>query len=112
MLPAGAGAVRFANPEELREYSAKTWGGNVVPVERNSAFEESIFLGLRLREGVSVQVLQNQFGRERVDACGDAVRDLIEGGLVELSDGRWRLTLRGRMVSSEVFGRLLEEVAV
>jgi hypothetical protein len=29
-----------------------------------------------------------------------------------VEDGRWRLTLRGRMVSSEVFGRLLETVAV
>jgi oxygen-independent coproporphyrinogen-3 oxidase len=111
MLPAGGGAVRFANPDELRDYGGNAWGGSVVRVGADEAFEESIFLGLRLREGVSVERLRAEFG-ERVAACGDAVRDLVEGGLMESDGGRWRLTLRGRMVSSEVFGRLLEEVVV
>jgi len=34
----------------------------------------------------------------------------VEGGLMWDEGGRWGLTLRGRMVSNEVFGRLLEGV--
>lgn len=110
MLPADGGAVRFANPDEMRDYGAAAWGGKVVRMGMDEAFEESLFLGLRMNFGVPVVELETQFGHERVDACGEAVRELIEGGLMDSSDGRWRLTLRGRMVSNEVFGRLLEGV--
>jgi len=109
MLPTPDGAVRFANPDELRDYNERTWGGSVVRVGQDEAFEESIFLGLRLTEGVDVRALRERFGEARVSACEGDVRDMVEGGLMESGDGRWRLTLRGRMVSSDVFGRLLEE---
>jgi oxygen-independent coproporphyrinogen-3 oxidase len=108
----GADAVRFANPDELKDYDAAAWGGSVVQVGVDEAFEESVFLGLRLIEGVNVEVLRERFGDARVGACEGNVRDMVEGGLMVVEDGRWRLTLRGRMVSSEVFGRLLETVAV
>ncbi|MEO7029502.1 MAG: coproporphyrinogen III oxidase family protein, partial [Acidobacteriaceae bacterium] len=110
MLPADGGAVRFANPDEMRDYGAAAWGGKVVRMGMDEAFEESLFLGLRMNDGVPVVELETQFGHERVDGCGEAVRELVEGGLMDSSDGRWRLTLRGRMVSNEVFGRLLEGV--
>jgi oxygen-independent coproporphyrinogen-3 oxidase len=108
MLTMSDGAVRFANPDELRDYGAATWGGSVVRVGKDEAFEESIFLGLRLSEGVNVAALRERFGDARVSACEMGVRNMVEGRLMESVDGRWRLTLRGRMVSSEVFGRLLE----
>jgi oxygen-independent coproporphyrinogen-3 oxidase len=103
--------VRFANPEEMRDYDEATWGGNVVRVGADEAFEESMFLGLRLSEGVEIESLRERFGNERVRGCEDAVRELVEGGLMAEAHGRWTLTLRGRMVSNEVFGRLLEVVA-
>jgi oxygen-independent coproporphyrinogen-3 oxidase len=107
MLP----GVRFANAEEMRDYGESSWGGGVVNVGDDEAFEESLFLGLRLREGVDVAALRERFGVARVLGCESSVRDLVEGGLMSADDGRWRLTLRGRMVSNEVFGRLLEVVA-
>jgi oxygen-independent coproporphyrinogen-3 oxidase len=112
MLATPGGAVRFANRDELRDYGANTWGENIVRVGEDEAFEESIFLGLRLSDGVDVAALRERFGDARVMACKPDVHDMVEGGLMESHDGRWRLTLRGRMVSSEVFGRLLEEVQV
>jgi oxygen-independent coproporphyrinogen-3 oxidase len=112
MLATDDGAVRFANPDELRDYAEDAWGGSVVRVGEDEAFEESVFLGLRLNEGVDVAALRQQFGHARVSACEPDVRDMVEGGLMKSDYGRWRLTLPGRMVSSEVFGRLLEEVEV
>jgi oxygen-independent coproporphyrinogen III oxidase len=105
-------SVRFANPDEMRDYGEGAWGGSVVRIGAEEAFEESVFLGLRLREGVSIEALRERFGHARVAACEEAVRDMVEGGLMRDEGGRWRLTLRGRMVSSEVFGRLLEVVAI
>ncbi len=111
MLNAGGDAVRFSNPDEMRDYDAAGWGKNVVRVGVDDAFEESLFLGLRMNRGVCVDELEAQFGRERVGACENSVGEMSEAGLMELSGGRWCLTLRGRMVSNEVFGRLLERVA-
>jgi oxygen-independent coproporphyrinogen-3 oxidase len=110
MLLAREGAVRFANTDELKGYGSETWGGDVVRVRVDEAFEESVFLGLRLNEGLGVGALREQFGSVRVDACEEAVEEMVEGGMMEVRDGRWFLTLRGRVVSSEVFGRLLAGV--
>jgi len=110
MLLDGDGAVRFANADELNSYGALGWGGDVVRVGVDEAFEESVFLGLRLNEGLDVSALRELFGKARVDACGEAVEEMVEGGMMEAHGGRWFLTLRGRVVSSEVFGRLLAGV--
>ena len=110
MLLDGDGAVRFANADELKSYGAASWGGDVVRVGVDEAFEESVFLGLRLNEGLDVSALRELFGKARMDVCGEAVEEMVEGGMMEAHGGRWFLTLRGRVVSSEVFGRLLAGV--
>lgn len=104
MLHTREGAVRFANADELSAYDG---GGpaEVTRVGEREAFEESVFLGLRMCEGVSVSELRREFA---VD-CEDAVRELEREGLMMVEGERWKLTMRGRLVSNEVFGRVLEE---
>jgi oxygen-independent coproporphyrinogen III oxidase len=105
-------AVRFANADELREYDGTRTLTEVTRVDLDAAFEEAVFLGLRMVCGVSVEALCGEFGRERVAGCEPTVRELVDGGLMVVEDGRWKLTVRGRLVSSEVFGRLLVVSAV
>jgi len=107
MLLTDKTAVRFANADALMDYGSGTWGGNEVRVGGDEAFEESVFLGLRLIEGLDVAALRQRFGAARVAACEGAVEEMVEGGMMVSRDGRWALTMRGRIVSSEVFGRLL-----
>jgi oxygen-independent coproporphyrinogen-3 oxidase len=121
MLPTHAGAVRFANTSDLDEYL-----GNEAPtpfrllesasnasapefdiVGRDEAFEESLFLGLRLNEGVDLGHLRNQFGNAMLDDAMPALLEVRDAGLLEFDSGRMRLTPHGRMVSNEVFNRLL-----
>ncbi len=83
----------------------------MVRVGRAEAFEEAIFLGLRMSEGVSVEELRTEFGRELAAPCEEAAKALIAEGLMTRDTDRWRLTLRGRLVSNEVFGHLLQGVA-
>ncbi len=111
MLHAREGAVRFANPEALTHYAGAESARAVTQVGTAEAFEETIFLGLRMNEGVSVAELRSAFPREVVASCEEAARELAADGLMTVADGRWRLTLRGRLVSNDVFGRLLEERA-
>jgi oxygen-independent coproporphyrinogen-3 oxidase len=106
MLPrAGGGELRFANTDELGSYGLS---GRTLPqvVDEDAAFEESLFLGLRMVRGVDVEELRKKFG-SRVDGVSEVMRGLVRGGLMVEGDGRWALTARGRMVSNEVFGELV-----
>jgi oxygen-independent coproporphyrinogen-3 oxidase len=122
MLNAGDGAVRFANTSDLDQYlgqprastpfhSLQSVANDVASeldvIGRVEAFEESLFLGLRLNEGVDLGDLRSEFGE---DLLNDAMRALLEvrdAGLLELEADRMRLTTSGRMASNEVFSRLL-----
>ena len=113
MLRAGeVNAVRWANGDDLEEYLAgrfevrgSGFEGEVVCGERG--FEEAMFLGLRMNEGVDLNVLSGEFGEGLVGDVRAALGDVEEAGLVEC-DGDWvRLTARGRVASNEVFGRVL-----
>lgn len=103
-------AVRFANADELKDYDPGI-GGDVTRVNEREAFDESVFLGLRLNEGIAVSDLRTRFKREWVEECADRVALLAFEGLMQADALRWRLTKRGRLVSSEVFGELLAGVS-
>jgi oxygen-independent coproporphyrinogen-3 oxidase len=103
--------VRFANAEELGGYMLRGVAGEPLRVGIAEAFEETLFLGLRMNEGVSAAGLRESFPGELVAGFEAAAGELVREGLMGKSDGCWQLTLRGRMVSNEVFGKLLEGVA-
>jgi len=103
MLLTGEGAVRFANADELITCDGSR-PAEVTRVGEREAFEESVFLGLRLCEGLDVTGLKRKFVME----CEESIRELAAEGLMEVDEGRWKLTQRGRLVSNEVFGRVLE----
>ncbi len=131
MLRTQAGAVRFANTSDLDLYSAdlEPTGSEIASdplalypqpslqeklpppevdhIAPDQAFEETLFLGLRLNEGVSLSDLRDQFGMELVAQIWPSLREVHEAGLLHVSSERISLTDRGRMVSNEVFSRLL-----
>jgi oxygen-independent coproporphyrinogen III oxidase len=122
MLNVGACDVRFANTDDLDAYlgDASTKGpfeivsqiGNSSDTEadivgREEAFEESLFLGLRLNEGVALSSLRCEFGDAMLEDAMPALLEVHDAGLLEMESGLIRLTARGRMVSNEVFSRLL-----
>jgi oxygen-independent coproporphyrinogen III oxidase len=122
MLNAGATDVRFANTSDLDAYlgdinaagpfeivsQAKDSSGIEADIiGREEAFEESLFLGLRLNEGVVLNSLRSEFGDTLLEDVMPALLDVRNAGLLEMDSGLIRLTARGRMVSNEVFSRLL-----
>ncbi len=70
---------------------------------------DTLILGLRLTDGVSLSGFEERFGVGVMDAAGDAIRTSIDDGLAEIADGHVRLTERGRLLGNEVFERLLPE---
>ncbi|MBS1815990.1 MAG: radical SAM family heme chaperone HemW [Acidobacteria bacterium] len=106
-------AARFANVDKLNAYLADDpLQREVLHVLREEAFEEAVFLGLRLVKGVSFAQMREQFGRTLVDALKEKIDVVASEGLMQVENGRAILTARGRVVSSSVFGELLAENAV
>lgn len=99
--------VRFGNTDDLTEYFAGGAEGKVEVVERAAEMEEAWFLGLRLAEGVSLAALGAEFGEEAVAAFDGVVAELVADGLLMREGDRVALTMRGRMLSNEVFMRFL-----
>jgi oxygen-independent coproporphyrinogen-3 oxidase len=108
MLRARDGSVaRFGNTDDLAGYLEGGAEGVTEPVDRAAELEESWFLGLRLVEGVSLAALRREFGDEAIAAFDGVICDLIAEGLLVREDERVALTMRGRMLSNEAFGRFL-----
>ena len=108
--------LRLANPSDLDVYLGSVaqtrlpmLGAQIAVerIDREGQFEESIFLGLRMNEGVSLTRLREEFGEGLVDSLNEPLRELREAGLIEHHRDSLRLTMRGRMASNEVFSRLL-----
>lgn len=126
MLPAQESAIRFANTSDLDVYlnqtaainpcglhqlMKQTTANEVEIIGHTEAFEESLFLGLRLNEGVSLNALRRQFGETMLRDAMESLQEVHDAGLLEIDAGRIRLTPRGRMVSNEVFSRVLVSAA-
>jgi oxygen-independent coproporphyrinogen-3 oxidase len=113
---AGRPAVRFANHDRMEAWMAALREGALPRTERRELsrqeeWEETLFLGLRRNQGLEVERLRAGFGDAAVAALAPVFADLRGLGLLEVS-GPLRLTDRGRMLSNEVFTRLIGNDAV
>jgi oxygen-independent coproporphyrinogen-3 oxidase len=122
MLTTDNAAVRFANTSDLDEYLGNTDEASpfrllesapsaaapeIDIIGRDEAFEESLFLGLRLNDGVDLNMLRRQFGDAMLRDAMPSLLEVQDAGLLEVNSQRIRLTSQGRLVSNEVFSRLL-----
>jgi len=99
-------SVRFSTSDNLEQYVS---GASLTrtPVTEDQAIEEAFFLGLRLTKGVDLLELAERYGTAASIAFRDEFADMANAGLVEVDEGRLRLTDRGRLLSNEVFARLI-----
>lgn len=68
---------------------------------------ETMILGLRLGEGVSLDGFARRFGREVTSLYRAQIEELISLGLLAKDDDALQLTRRGRLLGNEVFVRFL-----
>ena len=102
----GLVAVRFAGADELATFmqNAPLVRTEVPPQD---SLEEAFFLGLRLTRGVCLQELGQEFGQSGIENLTNVIEELVAGGLLQRRDQRLSLTMKGRMLSNEVFQRFL-----
>ena len=81
--------------------------GSVEAIDRRLEMAETMMLGMRLDDGVSLEDFYDRFGESVTSVYGKQVDDLTVLGLIELRDGALRLTSKGRPLGNEVFLRFV-----
>jgi oxygen-independent coproporphyrinogen-3 oxidase len=71
--------------------------------EKPNLASETVFLGLRLAQGVNLEDYKKRFGFDLRERFADEFERLREFGLVEVKDDSLRLTRKGFLYSNEVF---------
>ncbi len=105
-------AVRYHNHGPLKKYMNAIQDGRKPIVEqatvtRKEQMEEEMFLGLRKMEGVSLEHFQKRFSVNINDVFGETIKRMVSEGLLELVNGRVRLTHPGKLMGNEVFQAFL-----
>jgi len=102
------GSARWVNVMKTDTYIERVaQTGNAI-AERNELTEadraaEALFMGLRLKEGVSLAAFRSEYGVDVIERYGDELPRLADAGLIEIGGGRLTLTAAGRLLSNEVF---------
>jgi oxygen-independent coproporphyrinogen-3 oxidase len=76
-------------------------------LSEEEALEETLFLGLRLTEGLDWENLRTRFPRGLLSECESSLQELTRPSLVKWEGPRVRLTPAGMLLSNEVFQRFV-----
>jgi oxygen-independent coproporphyrinogen-3 oxidase len=74
----------------------------VFRLSRDARLGDAIFTGLRLNEGLDVRAVDARYGDDIWARFGQRLQPYCEGGLLEVSPERWRLTRHGMLLAHEV----------
>jgi oxygen-independent coproporphyrinogen-3 oxidase len=99
-------AVRFSTADGLDTYLD---GAPLLstPVTSEQAMEEEFFLGLRLNRGVRLADIGQRRQEKVLERIQSALAEVIENGLLKISGDYLTLTPKGRLLSNEVFEKLI-----
>ena len=82
--------------------------GGVEPIDARLEMAETMLLGLRLLDGLSIEDFKARFSQDPMQLYGPQIQELGEQGLLEHCDGVLRLTPKGCLLANQVFMRFLE----
>jgi oxygen-independent coproporphyrinogen-3 oxidase len=100
--------VRWGNIASVEEYNRKLLSDNSPTafsekIDFRTKASEALMLGLRMPEGVLVEVFENRFG----DSWEEKIESFLEEGILEREFGKVRFTRRGMLVSDTVLTHLI-----
>jgi oxygen-independent coproporphyrinogen-3 oxidase len=101
-----------SNPQPLAALTELALGG-ILPVGGQEhigqplAAAETMFLGLRLMEGLDLSAASHQVGLDLAERYRTEIAELLELGLLEWQGARLRLTKPAYLIANQVFIRFL-----
>lgn len=105
---------RFTRPRKTQEYYQWVKTGGVIDCDVTPPEEvllDTLMLGLRLAEGVSLEMLSQKFGEENLQEIYNCLQPYLDQGWVEVMNGRLRLSdPQGFLFSNVVLADLFEKL--
>lgn len=103
---------RYANVRLPEDYSSTVASGRLPvasseDIPERMAMDDTLMLGLRLREGVDASAFHARFGVDMTSEYADAIEYLTAADLLEWSGERLRLTDAGLLLANVVFERFI-----
>jgi oxygen-independent coproporphyrinogen-3 oxidase len=107
------GSSRYANVASLSSYLRRVEAGRTAvewcePLTSEQCLAETMFLGLRLNQGLDWREIRRAHETERIADCESSLRDMSALGLLAWEGSVVRLTRRGMLLSNEVFQRFVQ----
>jgi oxygen-independent coproporphyrinogen-3 oxidase len=98
---------RWKHVADTRAYVDRVAAGadpvsEVRVLDPQAQLAESLFMGLRLREGIAADTYRVRFGQDVWSRYGAALAPAVEAGLLMRENGRIWLTRRGMLLANEV----------
>lgn len=101
---------RFSNTRDLQKYlNADFKSEDEWTLSQRECMEEFMFLGLRIKEGISSKEFSRRFGLPLEVIYGDVIRDLENQALLSATESGFMLTERGVDISNYVMAKFLLE---
>ena len=105
---------RYKNTDDIRKYKAGipsmpdvSWHEEIQQLSVEEKMEEFMFLGLRLKKGVSERDFYDKFGKTIEDVYPDVLNRLMEEGVLLRKNGRVYLSKKGTDVANYVMAQFL-----
>jgi oxygen-independent coproporphyrinogen-3 oxidase len=99
--------VREKNIAATEDYVSAVIAGKPLGTERRvlsaqERFEEAVFTGLRLVDGVCVDAVRSRYGIDLWERYGEPLRPFVDQRLLIYDGGALRLTREGMLLANEV----------
>ncbi len=103
---------RFSNPPDLERWSRALEAGRLCHegqhlLEREEALQETIFLGLRMADGIRLNRFAELFGERLEQRFAPHLTHLQQAGLLTCTPEQIALTPQGMLLSNQVFVRFM-----
>jgi len=100
--------IRWGNRNDYADWEAAVKAGSLATADRHlltrdDALSEAIFLGLRMADGIQLDRFEEEFGERLEQRFSKELKQLQQAGLLTCTPDRICLTLRGMLVSNQVF---------
>jgi oxygen-independent coproporphyrinogen-3 oxidase len=99
--------VREKNIASISDYISAVEAGAPLGVERRvlsdeERLEEAVFMGLRLAEGLRLDLVESRYGVDIWKRYGEDLKPFVDGRLLIYDGGAIRLTRAGMLLANEV----------
>lgn len=105
---------RYKNTGDIGRYQqvsfmpeSDSWHEEIELLSEKDLMEEFMFLGLRLKKGISEQEFMEKFGKTVEEVYQKVLNRLTEEGVLERKNGRIRLSEKGTDVANYVMAEFL-----